>query len=181
MNVLVISSTVATADMTLMSRPLCWYLHRWEIKFNQSITLSVYQSLSFHVRVLVFGVLGTEGDQLQRQFYLFIVDCLNCDGCSPVSLTLSRRLTVRYALIARVLLLSVWMRFLYFFVFTEVSKHYNSKVSLEHQLPTATQKLKTTDECVVSSLISLVTSTGKVGGGFTHTLSVVCMFAGFVW
>ena len=73
------------------------------------------------------------------------------------------------------------MRFLYFFVFTEVSKHYNSKVSLEHQLPTATQKLKTTDECVVSSLISLVTSTGKVGGGFTHTLSVVCMFAGFVW
>ncbi|XP_064622377.1 protein phosphatase 1 regulatory subunit 21-like [Lineus longissimus] len=44
----------------------------------------------------------------------------------------------------------------------EVSKHYNSKVSLEHQLPTATQKLKTTDECVVSSLISLVTTTGKL-------------------
>lgn len=43
----------------------------------------------------------------------------------------------------------------------DVSKHYNSKVSLEHQLPTATQKLKTTDECIVSSLISLVTCTGK--------------------
>jgi protein phosphatase 1 regulatory subunit 21 len=48
-------------------------------------------------------------------------------------------------------------------IVAEVSKHYNSKVSLEHQLPTATQKLKTTDECVVSSLISLVTNSGKVG------------------
>ncbi|XP_053375955.1 protein phosphatase 1 regulatory subunit 21-like isoform X1 [Mercenaria mercenaria] len=46
-------------------------------------------------------------------------------------------------------------------VVREVSKHYNAKVSLEHQMPTATQRLKTTDECVVSSLISLVTSTGK--------------------
>lgn len=46
--------------------------------------------------------------------------------------------------------------------YSEVSKHYNAKVSLEHQLPTATQRLKTTDECVVSSLISLVTCTGKV-------------------
>ncbi|KAH3853404.1 protein phosphatase 1 regulatory subunit 21-like [Dreissena polymorpha] len=44
----------------------------------------------------------------------------------------------------------------------EVSKHYNGKVSLEHQMPTATQRLKTTDECVVSSLISLVTSTNKL-------------------
>ncbi|PIK58126.1 hypothetical protein BSL78_04982, partial [Apostichopus japonicus] len=44
----------------------------------------------------------------------------------------------------------------------DVSKSYNLKVSLEHQLPTATQKLKTTDECVVSSLISLVTSSGKL-------------------
>ncbi|KAL4238560.1 hypothetical protein ACF0H5_003267 [Mactra antiquata] len=46
-------------------------------------------------------------------------------------------------------------------VVREVSKHYNSKVSLEHQMPTATQRLKTTDECVVSSLVSLVTATGK--------------------
>ncbi|KAJ8308525.1 hypothetical protein KUTeg_013399 [Tegillarca granosa] len=35
-----------------------------------------------------------------------------------------------------------------------VSKHYNSKVSLEHQLPTATQKLKTTDECIFSAFMS---------------------------
>eukprot|EP00057_Strongylocentrotus_purpuratus_P028224 XP_011682698.1 PREDICTED: protein phosphatase 1 regulatory subunit 21-like [Strongylocentrotus purpuratus] len=43
-----------------------------------------------------------------------------------------------------------------------LSKNYNFKVSLEHQLPIASQKLKTTDECVVSSLISLVTCTGKI-------------------
>ncbi len=29
-------------------------------------------------------------------------------------------------------------------------------------MPTATQKLKTTDECIVSSLISLVTTLSKV-------------------
>ena len=51
---------------------------------------------------------------------------------------------------------------IYFFFLIDLSKNYNYKVSLEHQLPTATQKLRTTDECVVSSLISLVTCTGKV-------------------
>lgn len=54
----------------------------------------------------------------------------------------------------------VWYYSIYIFV--DLSKHYNSKVSLEHQLPTASQKLKTTDECVVSSLISLVTCVSKV-------------------
>ncbi|XP_030854824.1 protein phosphatase 1 regulatory subunit 21 isoform X2 [Strongylocentrotus purpuratus] len=47
-------------------------------------------------------------------------------------------------------------------VMKDLSKNYNFKVSLEHQLPIASQKLKTTDECVVSSLISLVTCTGKI-------------------
>lgn len=44
-----------------------------------------------------------------------------------------------------------------------LSKHFQSKVSLEHQLPTATQMLKSTDECIVSSLVSLVTVTAKIG------------------
>ncbi|XP_052823648.1 protein phosphatase 1 regulatory subunit 21 [Octopus bimaculoides] len=44
----------------------------------------------------------------------------------------------------------------------DVSKHFNSKISMEHQLPTASQSLKTSDECIVSSLVSLVTSTGKL-------------------
>ena len=46
--------------------------------------------------------------------------------------------------------------------FTDLSKYFNAKVSLEHQLPTATQKLKVTDECIVSALVSLVTCTSKV-------------------
>ncbi|GAB1597704.1 protein phosphatase 1 regulatory subunit 21-like [Argonauta hians] len=44
----------------------------------------------------------------------------------------------------------------------DVSKHFNSKISMEHQLPTCSQSLKTSDECIVSSLVSLVTSTGKL-------------------
>ncbi|XP_076463596.1 protein phosphatase 1 regulatory subunit 21-like isoform X2 [Babylonia areolata] len=61
----------------------------------------------------------------------------------------------------------------------EVSKHYNSKVSLEHQLPTATQKLKTTDECVVSSLVSLVTSTGKMSAFMSGNLDFFTEGAGY--
>ncbi|XP_070577411.1 protein phosphatase 1 regulatory subunit 21-like [Ptychodera flava] len=62
-------------------------------------------------------------------------------------------------------------------VMKDVSKHYNSKVSLEHQLPTASQKLKTTDECVVSSLISLVTSTGKISSFAKSHLDFFCSSA----
>lgn len=43
-----------------------------------------------------------------------------------------------------------------------MSKLYNAKIALEQQLPTASQKLKTTNECLFSSIISLVTCTGKV-------------------
>ncbi|RMX50505.1 hypothetical protein pdam_00009228 [Pocillopora damicornis] len=42
-----------------------------------------------------------------------------------------------------------------------LSTHFQSKVSLEHQLPTATQTLKSTDECIVSSLVSLLTASAK--------------------
>ncbi|XP_074653061.1 protein phosphatase 1 regulatory subunit 21-like [Tubulanus polymorphus] len=61
----------------------------------------------------------------------------------------------------------------------EVSKHYNSKVSLEHQLPTATQKLKTTDECVVSSLVSLVTTTGRFSTFLESNLDFFSTMAGY--
>ncbi|XP_046575666.1 protein phosphatase 1 regulatory subunit 21-like [Haliotis rubra] len=61
----------------------------------------------------------------------------------------------------------------------EVSKHYNSKVSLEHQLPTATQKLKTTDECVVASLVSLVTNTGKIATFMSGNLPFFTETAGY--
>ncbi|ESO98001.1 hypothetical protein LOTGIDRAFT_201851 [Lottia gigantea] len=56
------------------------------------------------------------------------------------------------------------------FLISKLSKVYNAKVSLEHQLPTATQKLKTTDECIVSSLISLVTSSNKIATFMSNNL-----------
>uniref|UniRef100_A0A4W6F0Z2 Protein phosphatase 1 regulatory subunit 21 n=1 Tax=Lates calcarifer TaxID=8187 RepID=A0A4W6F0Z2_LATCA len=43
----------------------------------------------------------------------------------------------------------------------EMSKHYNQKASLEQELPTVTQKLCTTTECLLGSLGSLTNSTGK--------------------
>ncbi|BFZ12333.1 hypothetical protein BsWGS_15372 [Bradybaena similaris] len=61
----------------------------------------------------------------------------------------------------------------------DVSKHYNSKVSLEHQLPTATKELKRTDECVVASLISLVTNTGKIAAFMSGNLDFFCQPAGY--
>uniref|UniRef100_A0A7N9B235 Protein phosphatase 1 regulatory subunit 21 n=1 Tax=Mastacembelus armatus TaxID=205130 RepID=A0A7N9B235_9TELE len=42
-----------------------------------------------------------------------------------------------------------------------MSKHYNQKASLEQELPTVTQKLSTTTECLLGSLGSLTSSTGK--------------------
>ncbi|XP_022101268.1 protein phosphatase 1 regulatory subunit 21-like [Acanthaster planci] len=64
-------------------------------------------------------------------------------------------------------------------VMKDVSKNYNFKVSLEHQLPTASQKLRTTDECVVSSLISLVTCTGKIANFTKSNLEFLSTPPGF--
>lgn len=64
-------------------------------------------------------------------------------------------------------------------VIKEASVHYNSKVSLEHQLPTATQKLKTTDECVLSSMISLVTSSTKLSTVMSEKLAIILKDAGY--
>ncbi|KAK6182799.1 hypothetical protein SNE40_010399 [Patella caerulea] len=62
----------------------------------------------------------------------------------------------------------------------EVSKHYNAKVSLEHQLPTATQKLKTTDECIVSSLVSLVTSASKIATFIGNNIEFCSEKSGYI-
>uniref|UniRef100_A0A3Q1ALC9 Protein phosphatase 1 regulatory subunit 21 n=1 Tax=Amphiprion ocellaris TaxID=80972 RepID=A0A3Q1ALC9_AMPOC len=43
----------------------------------------------------------------------------------------------------------------------EMSKHYNQKAGIEQELPTVTQKLCTTTECLLGSLGSLTSSTGK--------------------
>uniref|UniRef100_A0A3Q0SSL6 Protein phosphatase 1 regulatory subunit 21 n=1 Tax=Amphilophus citrinellus TaxID=61819 RepID=A0A3Q0SSL6_AMPCI len=43
----------------------------------------------------------------------------------------------------------------------EMSKHYNQKAVIEQELPTVTQKLCTTTECLLGSLCSLTSCTGK--------------------
>lgn len=45
---------------------------------------------------------------------------------------------------------------------SELSKHYSQKVALEQELPNITQKLRTTNECLLSSLASLTNNTHKV-------------------
>uniref|UniRef100_UPI00358FB181 protein phosphatase 1 regulatory subunit 21 isoform X2 n=1 Tax=Myxine glutinosa TaxID=7769 RepID=UPI00358FB181 len=52
----------------------------------------------------------------------------------------------------------------------ELSRHYALKVSFEHELPTASQKLRTTDECVISSILALTNVTKKVATFFNDNL-----------
>ncbi|XP_063731299.1 protein phosphatase 1 regulatory subunit 21 isoform X2 [Eleginops maclovinus] len=52
----------------------------------------------------------------------------------------------------------------------EMSKHYNQKADLEKELPTITQKLCTTTECLLGSLGSLTSSTSKIATFFSNNL-----------
>ncbi|CAN9499879.1 unnamed protein product [Ophioblennius macclurei] len=52
----------------------------------------------------------------------------------------------------------------------EMSKHYSQKASIEQELPTVTQKLSTTTECLLGSLVSLTSSTGKIATFFSNNL-----------
>uniref|UniRef100_T1JJQ3 Protein phosphatase 1 regulatory subunit 21 n=1 Tax=Strigamia maritima TaxID=126957 RepID=T1JJQ3_STRMM len=61
----------------------------------------------------------------------------------------------------------------------EASVYYNARVSIEHQLPTTTQKLKSTDECVLSSMISLVTFTAKLSSLMKSKHSLMIEGLGF--
>lgn len=47
-------------------------------------------------------------------------------------------------------------------VMKDISKHYSQKASIEHDLPTATQKLVTTNDCILSSAVALTNGAGKV-------------------
>ncbi|XP_067901343.1 protein phosphatase 1 regulatory subunit 21 isoform X2 [Heterodontus francisci] len=55
-------------------------------------------------------------------------------------------------------------------VMKDISKHYSQKVSLEQELPTITQKLKITNDCILSSVIALSNVTGKIGTFFSNNL-----------
>ncbi|XP_030604420.1 protein phosphatase 1 regulatory subunit 21 [Archocentrus centrarchus] len=52
----------------------------------------------------------------------------------------------------------------------EMSKHYNQKAVIEQELPTVTQKLCTTTECLLGSLCSLTSCTGKIATFFSNNL-----------
>ncbi|KAM6916458.1 protein phosphatase 1 regulatory subunit 21 isoform 1-T2 [Xenentodon cancila] len=51
-----------------------------------------------------------------------------------------------------------------------MSKHYNQKASIEQELPTITQKLCTTTECLLGSLGSLTSVSGKIATFFSNNL-----------
>ncbi|KAI1894511.1 hypothetical protein AGOR_G00116550 [Albula goreensis] len=61
----------------------------------------------------------------------------------------------------------------------ELSKHYSVKVTLEQELPTVTQKLSTTNECLLSSLVSLTSCTGKIATFFSNNLDFFASSAGY--
>uniref|UniRef100_A0A6I8S8Q8 Protein phosphatase 1 regulatory subunit 21 n=1 Tax=Xenopus tropicalis TaxID=8364 RepID=A0A6I8S8Q8_XENTR len=52
----------------------------------------------------------------------------------------------------------------------KLSKHYNNKAALEQELPAATDKLKTTNDCILSSLAALTNVTSKIATFFGNNL-----------
>ncbi|XP_060104897.1 protein phosphatase 1 regulatory subunit 21 [Heteronotia binoei] len=55
-------------------------------------------------------------------------------------------------------------------IMKDISKHYSQKAALEHELPTATQKLITTNDCILSSVVALTNGAGKVASFFSNNL-----------
>lgn len=53
-------------------------------------------------------------------------------------------------------------------VMKDISKHYSQKASIEHELPTATQKLVTTNDCILSSAVALTNGAGKIASFFSN-------------
>uniref|UniRef100_A0A8C2GB58 Protein phosphatase 1 regulatory subunit 21 n=1 Tax=Cyprinus carpio TaxID=7962 RepID=A0A8C2GB58_CYPCA len=60
-----------------------------------------------------------------------------------------------------------------------LSQHYSQKASLEQGLPTVTQKLCTTNECLLSSLASLTNSCGKMATFFSNNLDFLASCPGY--
>ncbi|XP_044774930.1 protein phosphatase 1 regulatory subunit 21 isoform X3 [Neomonachus schauinslandi] len=55
-------------------------------------------------------------------------------------------------------------------VMKDISKHYNQKATIEHELPTATQKLITTNDCILSSVAALTNGAGKIASFFSNNV-----------
>ncbi|NWZ96188.1 PPR21 phosphatase, partial [Nesospiza acunhae] len=55
-------------------------------------------------------------------------------------------------------------------VLKDISKHYSQKAALEQEVPTATQKLVTTNDCILSSVAALTNGAGKMASFFSNNL-----------
>nr|XP_056708533.1 protein phosphatase 1 regulatory subunit 21 [Euleptes europaea] len=55
-------------------------------------------------------------------------------------------------------------------IMKDISKHYSQKAALERELPTSTQKLITTNDCILSSVVALTNGAGKVASFFSNNL-----------
>uniref|UniRef100_A0A8V0Z3M0 Protein phosphatase 1 regulatory subunit 21 n=1 Tax=Gallus gallus TaxID=9031 RepID=A0A8V0Z3M0_CHICK len=55
-------------------------------------------------------------------------------------------------------------------ILKDISKHYSQKATLEQDVPTATQKLVTTNDCILSSILSLTNGVGKIASFFSNNL-----------
>ncbi|XP_062427692.1 protein phosphatase 1 regulatory subunit 21 isoform X2 [Rhea pennata] len=55
-------------------------------------------------------------------------------------------------------------------ILKDISKHYSQKATLEQEVPTATQKLVTTNDCILSSVVALTNGVGKIASFFSNNL-----------
>ncbi|XP_009469488.1 PREDICTED: protein phosphatase 1 regulatory subunit 21 [Nipponia nippon] len=55
-------------------------------------------------------------------------------------------------------------------ILKDISKHYSQKATLEQDIPTATQKLVTTNDCILSSVVALTNGVGKIASFFSNNL-----------
>ncbi|NXG35102.1 PPR21 phosphatase, partial [Dromaius novaehollandiae] len=55
-------------------------------------------------------------------------------------------------------------------ILKDISKHYSQKATLEQEVPTATQKLITTNDCILSSVVALTNGVGKIASFFSNNL-----------
>ncbi|NXE92252.1 PPR21 phosphatase, partial [Menura novaehollandiae] len=55
-------------------------------------------------------------------------------------------------------------------ILKDISKHYSQKATLEQEVPTATQKLITTNDCILSSVAALTNGAGKIASFFSNNL-----------
>ncbi|NWU70787.1 PPR21 phosphatase, partial [Pterocles burchelli] len=55
-------------------------------------------------------------------------------------------------------------------ILKDIAKHYSQKATLEQDIPTATQKLITTNDCILSSVVALTNGVGKIASFFSNNL-----------